>query len=95
MSNEDREGSLAIKKKERELERAEQSADAAQKMLIDFLTKAKDAKHEKLAQEMLDGFRHGSRNETLERAKRGNGGQVFIEDEPLPTGLEKQWNEED
>ena len=95
MSNEDREGSLAIKKKEREREKAEQGAEAAQKMLIDFLNKAKNAKHEKLAQEMLEGFRHGSRNESLERAKKGTGGQVFIEDEPLPTGLEEKWREED
>jgi hypothetical protein len=94
MANEDREGSIAIRKKERELEKAEQGAEAAQKILIDFLNKAKDAKHEKLAQEMLEGFRHGSRNEALERAKRGNGGQVFIDDEPLPTGLKEKWNEE-
>ena len=41
MANEDREGAAAIRKKERELEKAEQGAEAAQKMLIDFLNKAK------------------------------------------------------
>jgi hypothetical protein len=92
MANEDREGSIAIRKKERELEKAEQGAEAAKKMLMDFLDKAKDAKHEKLAQEMLEGFRHGSRNETLERSKRGHNGQVYIDDEPLPTGLKTKFD---
>lgn len=89
-----RENSAALSRKQRELDKAEQMAEASKELLSKFLTDQKNRKQEVLAREMLHGYKNGAYSESMERIRKGENPNTVLNE--TPTGFEElPWNDED